>query len=238
MADDPLDKLANLIGDLASRIDAMESGTEKGRQKSLDADQKKALIAAASDLARADSIPYRIRENKRLRDELDAKERLLSQSMREVGPLTDRDRSQMAEIQARFDSVLSNFGKQAPRPLEGESPRMYRVRLLNDLKRYHPELKNANLRAAGPMENLDVLEKCIFDSAIAEAKRPTMDLPEDGGLRAIKRFDESGRQVTEYVGKNTFVRKFAAPTVFKATKIYTPQELALAAMVNNSVSRH
>jgi hypothetical protein len=57
-------------------------------------------------------------------------------------------------------------------------------------------------------------------------------------LRKVVRKDEAGRDVVTYFGKETFVRQFAAPTVMKATKIYTPQELALASMVNSLSSKH
>jgi hypothetical protein len=244
MYEDALIKLADAVVGLTKRFDAMveadkaRKDSERGAANSsspqdLENARKREEFAA---IARADSIPGQIMANKRLRDELDLKERLLSQAMREQGPLTDRERAQMADIQSRHDAVEAHFGRTAPAPLQGETPRGYRIRLLDRLKQYHPELKNADLRNVGGMENVELFEKPIFDAALAEAKHPKLDLPEEG-LRKVVRKDESGRDIIEFFGKNTWVKQFASPVVQKVKRLMTEEDLAIARAIN-SATRH
>ena len=200
------DKILDAVQNLAKRMDSLESGDAR---KDDNPRQSHEGIGArqpgeAVQAARLDSIPAMMRESKALRDELDAKERLLNRAMREQGPLSERDRAMMSEIQAKHDSVQAGLGKQAPAPLPGENARMYRARMLNDLRKYHPSFQNADF-GKEDMALMDAVEPQLIAAARQEAKRPTLDLPEDGALRKVVRTDESGRKVTEFFGKSTFV---------------------------------
>ena len=239
MADDTsktLDKILDALGSLAKRMAAFED--EKQAQKDGIARQPHEAIngrqpGQADEAARLDSIPGAIMHNRQLREELDRRELLLNRAMREQGPLSERDRAQMGEIQAKFDSVQQGFGKQAPAPLQGESLRMYRARMLNDLRKYHPEFKNAADFSQHDMSIMDAVEPQLLEAAHHEARRPSLDLPEDGSLRKVVRKDEAGRQTIEWYGKNTFIRQFSAP-VRKATRFRDAESIALERAINSA----
>ena len=232
-ADEALSKIADAVGALAKRFDAYdeEKKADKARKDAeeaeaeeaaakKDAEEKEAEEAAKADKAKKDAEEAEAKE----KAEKDAQAATLSAdvlarlaAVEKIVPkaLTDAERSQFAEIQARFDAVQAHFGKQAPRPLDGETPLGYRRRLLRDLQPYSRDLKDVNLAAIHDDVGFGALETIIFKDAI-EASRMPADL-EDGELRAIIKKGVGGREITEFVGKSTFVKRFAAPTVYRAT---------------------
>ena len=232
-ADEALSKLADAVGSLAKRFDAYDE-EKKADKASKDAEEAEAKESAAKKDAEAKEAEEAAKADKAKKDaeEAEAKERAEKDSqantlnaeliarlaaVEKLVPkaLTDAERAQFAEIQSRFDSVQAHFGKQAPRPLDGETPLGYRRRLLSALQSHSQTLKDANLAGIHDDVSFNALESVIFKDAI-EASRIPDDL-KDGELRAITKKGAGGREITEFVGKSTFVRRFAAPTVYRAT---------------------
>jgi hypothetical protein len=120
-------------------------------------------------------------------------------------PRTDADYHAMAEEQARKDSVYMALGLgPAPIPRSGETVVDYKLRTNTKLKTYSPAWKDANLYAvAADGQALEIADRQIHDHALAAAKAPT-DL-QHGELREVRRTDETGRIIKEFVGKGTFI---------------------------------
>ena len=225
-ADEALSKLADAVGSLAKRFDAYdeEKKADKARKDAEEAEAREAAAKketedkeaeekAAADKAKKDAEEAEEKEraekdaqagalNADLLARLSAVEKLVPKA------LTDAERAQFAEIQSRFDSVLAHFGKQAPRPLDGETPLGYRRRLLGSLQSHSATLKDANLSGIHDDVSFGALESVIFKDAIEAARNPA-DL-ESGVLRAVIKKGPGGREITEFVGKSTFVKQFAA----------------------------
>ena len=124
--------------------------------------------------------------------------------------LSDEDHNAMAEIQSKADSVFNGFGKRAPRPLDGESRLQYRRRLAATLKTYSADWKEVDLAPFGEGKAFDTIESKIYADAISASANP-VDLAEDE-IREIKRNDPaSGRTITEFKGRQTFIHQMARP---------------------------
>ena len=99
--------------------------------------------------------------------------------------------------QSRADAVAQELGTQAPRPLDGESLKDYRIRLAGYYKEHSPEWKDINLKGLGD-HAFGVAEGMIYKDALHVAKNPKNEpgMP----LRARTKIDESGRRITEWFG--------------------------------------
>lgn len=150
--------------------------------------------------AKADSDAKDARDVKRMIADLDA--RIPKQ-------LSDADYAAMADSQARADDVYSAFGKRAPRPLDGESNVAYRRRLATGLKGHSKTWKEIDLLALTDSA-LPIAEEQIYADAQTAALNP-VDM-EEGQLRPVVRRDETGRNVTTFHGRNTFIRAMARPS--------------------------
>ena len=213
-ADEALSKIADAVGSLCSRLDAWEEEkkADKARKDAEEAEAKEA--AAKKDAEEAEKAEKAEKDAQAATLNADVLGRLAKVEAI-VKPVSDEDRAKLADIQSRFDSVMIAFGKQAPRALDGETPLGYRRRLLTSLQSYSPDFKDASLAGIQDSVSFDVAERIILKDAIAAAKSPT-DLA-DGELRPIVKKDMAGREITEWVGKTSFVTQFAAPVVLRAT---------------------
>ncbi len=118
-------------------------------------------------------------------------------------PQTPAEFAKLRDVQVKADSAFQAVGTNAPPALPGESPVLYRRRLLGNLQEFVPSAKRLPI-ADAPLDVLEVFEKTIFADVQKEAARPTMLQP--GELRAVTRTDESGRSVTEYFGDQSVWR--------------------------------
>ena len=222
-ADDKLSAIADAVGSLAKRMDAWEE-EKKADKARKDAEEKEAEEKAKADAeaceaeekAKADKAKKDAEEEEEkkradaaAKADADLASRLAAVESRLPRALTDAEVALFADAQSRADSVMAAFGKQAPRPLDGESLLGYRRRLANMLKEHSPDCKDANLAAIADDTAFGIIETRIYKDALEAAKNP-VDMQE-GELRPIHRTDAAGRRITEWVGKGTFVRQFAAP---------------------------
>jgi hypothetical protein len=125
-----------------------------------------------------------------------------------------RIRHDNAVAQARADDVANQWGTAAPRPLDGESTRDYKVRLLNEFRQNSPVWKDvpeAQL-ARLPDEVFDRAENQIYADSMAASAHPIVP---EGELRTIVRpmkNDLTGRKEIVHFGRpSAWMSQFAHP---------------------------
>jgi 8-oxo-dGTP pyrophosphatase MutT (NUDIX family) len=135
-------------------------------------------------------------------------------------PLTDSDYTAMADAQAKADGVYSAFGKQAPRPLNGEDLFAYRKRLVAPMKAHSKEWQGIDL-AKLDAAAFSVIEPKIYADAMEAAMHPT-DL-EDGSLRAVPKSTGTGHVITNFFGSSprAWMGDFRIPS--KKSRIHQPK---------------
>lgn len=194
---DAFEMKADAAAEEDKKPDSEEDPASEDEPKRVAADKKKADEDAeadaaeeeekkAADAAKADS-------DKKMAARLDQLERMLPKQ------LSDKDYSDMADAQAKADSIFMAFGDSAPRPLNGEDLNSYRRRLAGALKVHSPSLKDVNLNVIFDSAAFDYMEGQIYSDASAAALKPT-DLPEHQ-LREVKSRDVTGRTISQFVGQ-------------------------------------
>lgn len=137
----------------------------------------------------------------------------------EAARKADEEEAEYADAQAKCDSVLSNFGKSASRPLQGESVMAYRKRLLRGLQAYSDSYKDVNLNAIKDGKLLEIAEKTIFSDALA-ASRASIGVP-SGQLIELHEKDRAGRTITKFKGSmSAWLDDFKVPAL-RATQFHT-----------------
>lgn len=125
-------------------------------------------------------------------------------------PVSDDLRLKFADSQARADSVFQQFGKFAPRPLDGESLLAYRRRLAHALQPFSDRWKDVNLVALADEAAFGIMEGQVYADAAHAANHPTDLKP--GQLREIVRVDPStGTRMITFVGGQTFIAGLKRP---------------------------
>ena len=119
------------------------------------------------------------------------------------------------QLQARYDDSYAAFGVQVPRPVDGEHPEKYRIRLFNRLVRKLPEghawsdTRADDLPLGPAMDNIEVM---VLEAAKREGLAPSMEnLPEDGTIIACPRSDDAGAKITEFFGRESFIKSMGRP---------------------------
>ncbi|MCX7898518.1 MAG: NUDIX domain-containing protein [Methylocystis sp.] len=206
-----LDAIAGLCDSLSRRMDAIEAagaGAEKTNELN-----ENPIIAAQNPVepSRADSeepVKEDVRadsiELAKLREEI-------SRLQRQIAPRAPSDEAELAEIQARADSVYMKHGERAKPPMLGETATAYRLRLARDLKRFSKNWRDVQIGflAADP-KSFDVVEAQVYADAVAAASDPSF-LP-DGGLVAITEVDPyTGQRCIHYKGKEVFLKNMDPP---------------------------
>jgi hypothetical protein len=113
-------------------------------------------------------------------------------------------------IAGAYDDAFRAFGTEVPAAVDDEAPSRYRARLFNRLVRRLPEghewsRTRADDLPSGPA--LDNIEQLIIEAAKAEGARPSVEnLPPDGTLVARHRQDDMGQRVTEFFGRESFLK--------------------------------
>jgi hypothetical protein len=125
-----------------------------------------------------------------------------------------RTRHDNAKAQERADSICNEWGTHAPRPLEGEATRNYKVRLLNEFKQNSPTWRDVELNqiAALPAEVFNRAENQIYADSLSASAHPAVP---DGEIRAVTRRmknDPTGRPETVFFGRpSAWMSQFAHP---------------------------
>ena len=131
------------------------------------------------------------------------------------------DQAEIAETQDKCDAILQMAGKHAPRPLEFESARSYRIRALNAVREHSSLHQGLNLRDSSIRGSvLTVLEREVY----ADAQRRIKDeLRQSGGLVPVHKTDEYGRRRVDYIGSP---RAAFAPFISKSQRLTFPRAVA------------
>jgi hypothetical protein len=140
-------------------------------------------------------------------------------------PLSEEARNEIARAQSRADAVERAFGRNDASCLghvPGETPLEYRRRLVRNFQQYSPKWKNARVEAMG-YDTIGNIEDQVYQDAAQAARNPENYPP--GTLHAIKERDESGREVTRWVGDNmAWMQFFMIPG--RTGKINSPADIA------------
>jgi 8-oxo-dGTP pyrophosphatase MutT (NUDIX family) len=173
------------------KADAELTDEEKAAKEKKDAEEKDAKMA---DKARKDAEDLAAREKSdgEVRSRIDALEKKVPDEVPE------NEEAEMADAQAKADSVYMAFGKKAPPPLRGERSLGYRRRLIGSFKEHSPAWGKVNLNSL-PAEAFAIAEEQIRADAMTFALSPT-NAPEDT-LRESVRMDSTGRRITTFHGK-------------------------------------
>jgi hypothetical protein len=132
-------------------------------------------------------------------------------------------RLKLAELQGEFDRTLQRWGTSAPRALDGESSRDYRLRLLRPLAKYHGEWKSVGLDSLDG-KTLRLAQAQILHAASEASKNPSVP---QGTLLSRVRHDEAGRRITEFFGSpSVWLNRGARPRQF-LKRISSPGELRM-----------
>lgn len=241
-AGEKLDKLLSHLDSIGKRIDAvcgrMDAYEEREKARD-DAAKKDAEDEKTEDEKKADgeeetaekkSEPEAVAADKKRKDaEGEAEEKAkadagrsdavaaLEQRITDIAKqlpraMTDADFRELANAQSRADGVMSLLGGHAPRPMQAESLQEYRLRMANELKKHSAAWKDVNLAViAVDSAAFEIAERAIYE----DAKRAALDpgnVPA-GKMLAMTRKD-SGREITEFLGRHSFVRDFSRPRGF------------------------
>jgi 8-oxo-dGTP pyrophosphatase MutT (NUDIX family) len=173
------------MGSLTKRMDAFEA--KNADSESEEEKEKKAKADAEIEAkAKADA------EEAEAKKKADAEEVEAKKKADE-----DAERPAMADAQAKCDSVMANFGEQAPRAMQGENLLSYRRRLVTKLQKHSTAWSKVDLSRADAA-TLDVAESQIYADAVQSARRGG-DVAE-GVLLEIKQADSAGRMVSTFRG--------------------------------------
>lgn len=232
-----LDKVLAGIGSLCGRMDAMEEA-RKADAARMDAEEQARKDAAmseeekvkadkarkdADDKAKADAeAEEKVKADKARKDaddkEKEEREKGIADSVKKlvadaVSGLPkaddDADMPAMADAQARADSVYQKFGKQAPRAMQGETPRAYNIRLMAPFLKHSKHFKDAKLTDV-PDNTLGGLMESVY--ADAEVAAMAADDVAPGKLVERQNKDVTGRVISTFAGDPAaWMRQFRPP---------------------------
>jgi colicin import membrane protein len=171
---------------------------DKHRKDAEEEEAKKKADEARSDAARADSA-VTIAELQRKVEALIAEKK----------PLSDDEADALAAAQARADTVYMALGKRASRPMSGETLHAYNIRLTREVQKHSPKWGKTELNRL-PADTLATIQADVYADAVVAARNP--DDVEPGTLREIKTPDSSGRIISTFVGKGTFIGQMKMPS--------------------------
>ena len=201
-------KVMNMCDSIMKRMDSFEERFKKADsaepvqtaadKAKADAEAKEKEEAEAKAKADAEEEEKRAEEEAKAKaDAEETRKRIADLESRMPKEMSDEDYAEMADAQAKADSVYSAFGDAAPRPLRGENLLGYRKRLMGSLKKHSANWKSVDVNAL-PDTAVEIAEKQIYADAVAAASHP-VDLPA-GSLRAIEKKDSNGQLIRTFVG--------------------------------------
>jgi 8-oxo-dGTP pyrophosphatase MutT (NUDIX family) len=176
---------------------------EKETKAKADAEEEEKRGAEEKEKAKADADETR----KKIAD-------LESRMPKEI---SDADFAEMADAQAKADSVFAAFGDSAPRPWASETLLAYRKRLMVQLQKHSPDWKGVDLGALDSAV-VSIAEPRIYADAVKAAAHP-VDLPA-GTLRTIEKKDSNGQVIRTFIGDpNVWMGDFKS-TAMRQVSVY------------------
>ena len=215
-AESPVMKALDAI---AKRMDSIEAANKPAPELQTAADKAKADAeeeAKKKEEEEKSKADAQVKADAEIRAKIDAIQAALPKA------LSDADYAQMADCQAKADSVYSAFGDRAPAPLNGEAPLAYRKRLAAKLKEHSITLKAADLNAIADSATFDFVEKQIYSDAMTAAMNPVASA--GMGLREVITRSRAGHEISTFIGKvSDFTNQFKTPVMKRAVKFNKPQ---------------
>lgn len=178
---------------LMSRLDKLEKAEENETKK---ADAMIAGNLPTDPMVTADKKPDAEVLSKADADKLRADMEELKKNQPRA--LSDSEREELSEAQAKADSVANAFGERASAPMAGETPLAYRRRLASKFKAHSKEYASIDLNAVADSALFGIIEKSIYADAQTAAYSPATVVPNQ--VRAIVRADATGRNITTFAG--------------------------------------
>jgi 8-oxo-dGTP pyrophosphatase MutT (NUDIX family) len=232
---DSVKAIADSVGSLAKRMDSMEMDSKSRR----DAEEKEKREKGdpeqlAADKAKKDAEETEKKE-KEEKDKKDAEEKAKADSIdirkkldevRGMIPkdMNDADYHALTDCQARADEVFADFGMNAPRPLQGETPGLYERRCVRMLKEHSPTWKPADVATAFADDaSFGIVRDQVYREAKETARNP-VNVP-DGRLREVER-KRDGHTIREFFGQpRTWMDPMAGATQLRGTGTFLHQNL-------------
>jgi hypothetical protein len=243
---DALKSITDTIGGLGKRMDAWEEGEKKREDPRKDAakkdetdketgaeetaaDKKDAKKDAkddakkdAKDDAKADT---RADSFEAMQKRISRVEAAVKNNDEKITPLSDNDRSMVADAYSRTDETCVALGLPTPNPMPGESSMMYRRRAVRRLQPYSSTWGKKNDKgdlmidlgsaAYADDASFEIVESQIFAEAAIASAMPVNVKP--GELRMTER-RRDGHIVREFKGQpKDWMDRFAGQTGLKAT---------------------
>ena len=159
-------------GDVKVKADAEAEAKEKEEKERADAARKDAEALKA----RMDGIEDKLKER------------------------SDSDAAEMADAQAKADSVAMAFGDSAPRPMAGETVHGYRLRSLKPFQK-HSKAWNGRDISKLPPDALAVVADQIYADAATAARDPST-IPAGEMRRRVIINPDTGHRIIEYEGNS------------------------------------
>lgn len=200
--------LVGTVGGLAARMDSMEKdlpakmlqGATDARK---DSEEEKKARADAEEKEKAEA---KAKADAAEKERMDAEEKAKA----DAAKADMASEEEYADCQSRADAVFQQFGKSAPRPLQGEGLMAYRRRLLRTMQPHSKAWEKADLATIGDSTAFGIAETAIYADAQVAASSIGGDA--GGGLRAIKRRNDAGHTVTTFAGRaGAWMDDFRAP---------------------------
>jgi hypothetical protein len=172
--------------------------SDKARADAEEKEKKEKDEKERADKARADAEAKAKKEATAVSDS-ELTKRLDKLESRIPVELPDADRQLFVAAQMKNERVAQAFGDSAPRWLNGDSLTLYRRRLIDRYKVHSKAWKDIDLGSFAD-KALDIVEDQVYADAYAAAAHPA-DVPA-GTLREIHSRDQTGRQISRFVGSD------------------------------------
>ena len=232
---DSVKSIADTVGGLGKRMDAMEMDSKArkdaeeeekrkaGDPEQLKADKAKKDAAEAEEKEKADKAK-KDADEKAKADSADIKKRIEEVARMVPKDMNDADYHKLTDCQARADEVFADFGMNAPRPLQGETPGLYERRCVRMLKEHSPTWKPAEISTAFADDaSFAIVRDQVYREAKETARNP-INVP-DGRLREVER-KRDGHTIREFFGQpRTWMDPMAGATQLRGTGTFLHQNL-------------
>jgi hypothetical protein len=196
---------ADAICDLNKKFDAMMSVFDSLTKKMDSFESKDEPKEVVAD--------KKVDDNDEIKKRIDAVEEMMPKEV------SDAEYEEMADAQAKADSVAMAFGDSASRPLVGESVLGYRKRLAGKFKQHSSAYKDVDIAKIADPALFGIVEKQIYSDAMSSANNPVGG--DFSGLREIKSRSPSGHYVSTFRGKMSSWTDEFKSVAFKASAFNT-----------------
>jgi hypothetical protein len=160
------------------------------------------------DKRRDAAIADAVEQNRTLERRLSEQDKLIAKLTAMIKPRSDEEHAAFADAQAKADAVFEGFGKQAPRPLEGESLLNYRKRLATALRPHSQTWQKVPFSTLGE-EAFAIAESQVYADAARSAS--TASNLGEGEMREVTRTNpRTGLKTTVFYGADSFVKEMGS----------------------------